>query len=57
MNNIIDITPRIEASRLSNLSPLHQGCVKSDNALKLINDALDILSKVINRITEREDDK
>jgi hypothetical protein len=51
MNNVIDITPRLRASRLSTL---HNNCVNSDNALKGINEALRKLNKKIDRIVERE---
>ena len=40
MNNIININPRLEASKRDNLSTLQDGHVSSDNALRMINEAL-----------------
>ena len=57
MNNIIYLTPRIEASRLSNLSTLHNGRVDSDKALKLINECLRRLNNRIERTLERENER
>jgi hypothetical protein len=56
MNNITNITPYIEAKKLSNLSTIDQGIVRSDKGLKLINECLEVLNKMIERIVERESD-
>lgn len=47
MNNITNITLYIEAKKLSNLSTIDQGIVRSDKGLKLINGCIELLDREI----------